>query len=92
MYYPAVSVEYCVNITDGDTFTTDTGERIRLSKFDAPERWEAGYWRAFDQLIRLIYGQYVVVSREAKDTFGRTIATVYLNGYNINQLMEPFSR
>ena len=44
-------------VTDGDTFNTTSGERIRLADINAPEQGESGYYEARDLLISLVYNK-----------------------------------
>jgi len=88
-----VNVAY---IFDGDTFRTRSGERIRLLGINTPEvahnaQAEQPYARAARRkLTQLILGKSVRLSldREKTDTYGRTLAQVYLrDGRWVNQIM-----
>ncbi len=88
----SVTVGY---VLDGDTFETDTGERVRLLGIDAPEvahhdQVEEPYGdESTAWLRRQIDGQTVTLHLgvEATDRYGRTLAWVYTrNGVLINQL------
>jgi micrococcal nuclease len=77
-------------IIDGDTIVIDT-ETIRFSLVDTPEIGEAGYKQARDLIASICpVGSEVVFNKDdmqLKDTYGRTLATVYCNGINLNELV-----
>ena len=72
------------SITDGDTFRTTTGERIRIAGIDAPETHgdqarcaqeiERGR-AASDALFRLIQGREITIERVGR-SYNRTVAKV----------------
>ena len=70
---------------DGDTCTTAAGEKIRLACFDTPElRGKKAdpipARAARDQLRRLVVGKQVAIQRHNTDRYGRTVATLFING------------
>jgi len=85
-------------VYDGDTFRTDKGEKVRLLGINTPEiahndsPGEEMGEQAKQFLESLVLGKRVqlVFDREKKDTYGRTLAHVYLaDGSWINgQLVE----
>lgn len=82
-------------VYDGDTFETDTGERVRLLGINAPEiahhgrKAEPYGYKATTWLKELIEGEsvrIVIDVDEPIDRYGRTLAWVYLlNGELVNK-------
>jgi len=76
---------------DGDTCTTNTGEKIRLACIDTPElrgkRADPVRARASrDYLRSLVVGRKkVTIRRITKDRYGRTVGELFLNGSNVQQ-------
>lgn len=70
-------------------------EHLRLYGINTPERGEQGYQEAIDLLTARIEGQTVYIcthkmkrsDAEATGSFGRYLATVYVDGEDINQLL-----
>ena len=77
-------------IIDGDTFMTNSGERIRLAEVDAPERGAPYSAQATEHLADLIEDKNVQVKKVAKDQYGRTIANVTVGGLDVNRGMKSF--
>jgi micrococcal nuclease len=80
-----------VGITDGDTFTFlsagKTQKKIRLHGIDCPEKKQPFGNVAKQKLSELIFGKEVKVQKTSIDRYGRTVAMVYQDGRNINELM-----
>lgn len=64
---------------DGDTCTTDKGEKIRLACIDAPELKQPFGKASRDYLKEIIKDRTVKIDRYLFDRFGRTIAILYIN-------------
>ena len=86
---PTVSIKYCY---DGDTCTTLKGEKIRLACIDTPELKgkkanpiPAKLARNF--LNDLIAKKEVSIRRITKDRYGRTVAELFKDGVNIQELI-----
>jgi endonuclease YncB( thermonuclease family) len=77
-----------VNVLDGDTFLTSSGEYVRLSGVNTPERDAPGYSLAWLYLHNLIGQQTVTIFREATDKYGRTVASVWRGLTNVNEYMR----
>ena len=80
------------NCYDGDTCTTENGEKIRLACIDAPEiRGEISNPKAAKDakefLNQQVKNKYVSIKRLKKDRFGRTVAEISIKGTNIQKLL-----
>lgn len=64
---------------DGDTCTTDKGEKIRLACIDAPELKQPFGKASRDHLKEIITDRPVKIDRINTDRFGRTIAILYIS-------------
>jgi micrococcal nuclease len=84
---------YCTNVVDGDTadlvidvgFRMTTEQRVRLLGINTPERGHEGYQAAKDYLKERILDKLMIVQTRKSDAFGRYLATVYVDGQNINE-------
>ncbi|MEM8875821.1 MAG: thermonuclease family protein [Planctomycetota bacterium] len=79
-----------VRVTDGDTVTVlhdRTEVRIRLEGIDAPERGQAFGTRARQALSDACFGRDILVEPTGTDRYGRTIATLKIEGRSINLAM-----
>lgn len=81
-----------VKVIDGDTFEDLNGVRYRLADIDAPETGSKGAAEASQALRDWIEGQYVVVEVVSKDTYGRFVVNVVLNGDSINDVMQHYTK
>ena len=80
-------------VIDGDTIAIE-GTRIRLEGIDAPETGQTckrkwlGSWPcgagATDALQRLLQGRTVSCDPRGLDKYGRTLATCFVDGHDIN--------
>ena len=86
---PTTTIKDCY---DGDTCTTTNGEVIRLACIDTPEikgdradpiRAEA----AKEFLNNLVANEEVYIRRITLDRYGRTVAELYKNDLNIQELI-----
>ncbi|MCA2506848.1 MAG: thermonuclease family protein [Microcystis sp. M54BS1] len=64
---------------DGDTCTTDKGEKIRLACIDAPELKQPFGKASRNHLREIIKDRPVKIDRINTDRFGRTIAILYIS-------------
>lgn len=82
---------YVVGITDGDTLTClDDRNRqltVRLDQIDAPEVGQAFGDAAKRHLSDLAFNQWAKLEQAGTDRYGRTLATVTVNGENVNKAM-----
>jgi endonuclease YncB( thermonuclease family) len=72
---------------DGDTFAVGT-ERYRIRGINAPETTETGGFSASQRLDLLLHGGPVLVIPYGQDTYGRTLAEVYVNNRNVADVMK----
>ena len=80
------------HVTDGDTLNVRCNgrkERVRMLQIDTPERGEPLYEEAGAALEALIAGRSVLLERgpEQRDAYGRVLATVFVDGENLNLAM-----
>ena len=77
---------------DGDTCTTTTGERVRLTCIDTPElvgmRAEPVPAKAARDFLRnLVVGKKVRIRRITEDRYGRTVAELFVGERNVQREM-----
>lgn len=86
-----VLVGRVVGVSDGDTVTVlDARQRqhtIRLGGIDAPESRQAFGQRAKRTLSDLVFTREVRVEYERRDSYGRIVGTVLVNGRDANLWM-----
>src|SRR3954470_4698955 len=77
---------------DGSTLQCGR-ERVRVEGLHAPALNEPGGPEARARLERRIRQGELVIERQSRDRFGRTLARIYVNGKRITQLdLEPKAR
>ena len=86
---PATIIKSCY---DGDTCTTIDGEKIRLACIDTPEikgkkADPIPAKEARDFLNNLISNKKVSIRRITNDRYGRTVAELFKNDINIQELI-----
>ena len=77
---------------DGDTCTTIDGEKIRLACIDTPELKgkkadPIAAREVRDFLNNLVINEEVSIKRITKDRYGRTIAELFKNDTNVQELI-----
>ena len=75
-------------VIDGDTFTTQGGDTVRLANVDAPEKGERGAPQARKDLIKLISRKSVTIDTVARDKYGRIVANVKIVNKSVNDAMR----
>jgi endonuclease YncB( thermonuclease family) len=81
--------ERVTKVIDGDTFQTSSRKcSVRLANVDAPEKGEPGAAKAKRALSNLIQGQQVQIDTVARDTYGRAVAKVKVDGKSVNAAMN----
>ena len=76
-------------VIDGDTVVLSDGRHVRYLRIDTPERGEPGFDEARRANERLVLGKEVTLSfhKERFDTYGRTLAEVFVDGQSVTQLL-----
>lgn len=78
-------------IIDGDTFETETGEKVRLIGINAPEISDIFGQEAKEHLASLIGGREIKLQGDLtssdRDRYNRLLRYVVLNGVDINKQM-----
>ena len=85
MLLAALASAVIASCYDGDTCTTKTGAKVRLACIDTPElrgkRAEPVPAKAArDHLRGLVVGKKVGIQRITKDSYGRTVAELFVWG------------
>ena len=74
-----------VNIDVGFDFFSK--QRLRLLGVDTPERKMAGFEEATEFVKDMCLGKPVQITTYKKDSFGRWLSTVFVNGENLNEML-----
>ena len=78
-----------VGVADGDTLNCLTASkqnlRVRLHQIDAPERGQPFSNASRKALADLVAGKQVLLQSAGQDRYGRVLATVQVQGLNVNQ-------
>ena len=90
--YPSLSSTIIKSCYDGDTCTAVDGEKIRLACIDTPEikgknANKIPAEEARDFLNQLVANKKVSIKRITKDRYGRTVAEIYKDRTNIQELI-----
>lgn len=79
----------CVAVVDGDTVVMlrggDEEVRVRLYGIDCPERGQAFGARAKQAASGLLFGKDADVREINRDRYGRTVAIIVADGFNVNE-------
>lgn len=79
-----------IRVLDGDTIevlqVNNERTRIRLNGIDAPEKKQDFGQRSRQFLSRQLAQQFVTITGDETDRYGRLLGTVWLNGQDINLL------
>ena len=79
-------------VVDGDTFEVEDGSglrtRVRLRRYDAPDKGQPGWAAAKARLTVLIGDQSVTLMSVAPDRHGRAICAVYVDGQDVGEAMR----
>ena len=75
------------DVHDGDTFTLENGDRVRLLGADAPELTRCGAEEARKKLSNLVLRKTVRITEEKRDTYGRRMGLVYVGTTLVNEVM-----
>ena len=74
-------------VIDGDTFETNSGQRVRLAGVDAPEKGKRGSVKATEKLKSLIVKKDIIVD-PIGISYGRIVADVEVDGKSVNKSMQ----
>lgn len=78
-----------VGVSDGDTIRVVTADKrlykIRAAEIDAPEKDAPWGQRSKQALSALVFGKEVQVDIHERDRYGRSVATIYINGLSANE-------
>ena len=90
--YSALPTTIIKSCYDGDTCTTTDGEKIRLACIDTPELKgkradPIPAEKARDFLNNLLINEEVSIRRITKDRYGRTVAELFKNDINVQELI-----
>jgi len=90
--YGALQTTIIQSCYDGDTCTTIDGEKIRLACIDTPELKgkradHIPAKKARDFLNDLLVNEEVYIKRITNDKYGRTVAELFKNDLNIQELI-----
>lgn len=77
----------CARVIDGDTFDIADGTRIRLARVNAPPISTPRGQDAKRLLESLILNKAITYEVVARDTYGRSVAEVWVNSTNVNDAM-----
>lgn len=83
-----------MRVSDGDTFVLESGEKVRLLMIDSPETGSDAECFGTEASLHskaLLTGREVTLQYDVSctDRFGRLLAYVYLDGYEVNtRLLE----
>ena len=80
-----------LSVSDGDTVTiNDHGEKrkLRLYGIDAPEKDQEYGMESRQYLYDRIQGKDINIDFISKDRYGRDISIIYINGENINEIID----
>ena len=79
--------ENVTDVVDGDTFTLDSGERVRLIGVDTPEMGEEYYAEATEHLTALILNKQVELEGDVSNRghYGRLLRYVWIDGMMVNE-------
>lgn len=75
-------------IADGDTLTvldaSNLQHKIRLAGIDAPEKKQPFGDRSKQHLAEMVFDKTVTVKWDKRDSYGRTLGKVMINGVDVN--------
>ena len=78
-----------VRVLDGDTVEILAGNlatRVRLNGIDAPEKAQPFGQRSRQALTAIVSGKTVLAVGDRRDRYGRLLATLILNGRDVNAM------
>lgn len=78
-----------VEVVDGDTVVTNSGEKIRYIGINTPEKDQPYFYDAKEGNEQLVLGKTVEIQTDVqpKDVYGRTLGYVFIGGVFVNKEM-----
>ena len=73
------------SVYDGDTFWLKSGDRVRLLGINAPDLGKCKSEEAREALSKLVLNKIIDIKEEKRDTYGRRMGLVYVDGKLINE-------
>lgn len=73
------------SVYDGDTFWLKSGDRVRLLGINAPDLGKCKSEEAQKVLSKLVLNKIIDIKEEKRDTYGRRMGLVYVDGKLINE-------
>lgn len=89
LFIACTQTDQVVEVIDGDTFRTESGEAVRLLGINAPELDDLGGDIAKDVLTLMIYDRKVQLKKDVsdRDDYDRLLRHVYVDGICVNAEM-----
>ena len=92
LVHASLPLVFIKNCYDGDTCTSGEGEKIRLACIDSPElnSMNSDFHSAIlarDFLNSLLVNQEVSINRITHDKYGRTVAELFKEKLNVQELL-----
>ncbi len=80
---------YVTRVIDGDTIVIDSGEKVRLTCVNTPEKGEKLYKEATEFTKSLVLNKTITLEKDKtdKDKYGRLLRYVYINNQSVNALL-----
>ena len=78
----------CVGVVDGGTFNTNREIRIRLARVNVPSINTLEGQHAKALLESLILPSFITYNLVTRDTYGRSVAEVWVDKKNVNDVMR----
>lgn len=72
------------SVYDGDTFWIKSGDRVRLLGINSPDLGKCKSEEAREALSNLVLNKVIELKEEKRDTYGRRMGLVYVDGKLIN--------
>ena len=80
-------------VIDGDTLNTKSRKySLRLANLNTPEKGEKGYKEAKNALEELVLNKKIEIKPKARDSYGRIVAEIRVNGKSVNRAMKKFQK
>ena len=77
-------------VIDGNTFTLNTGETVRLAEVDTPEVGSKAYAQVLEKLEQLIGNKVILYDQRGLDDYGRIVADVWVASLYVNDEIHRY--